>query len=179
MIHRAAESTSRGYVHDEVHARLLLRRTASVAIDIVTFGAAWWVAFFVILNLLMLRDPNEPWGTVAVAIVAGFVTAALGLSAFEAKLGCTMGRSCAGLRVTTRDGSTVSGGRRHVRAITKLGVLASLVWLGLELDASLGLPGVALPFIVYALANGATAWIRGDGRSIVDLLVGTRSTVAC
>lgn len=125
--------------------------------------------------VLAVVSPDNPWGSLAFAILYGFVGAAAVLGLYEAKSGDTVGRRLTGLVVVGVDGKRLPAHWRWARASTKLAVLGLLVRASLTLDAHLGGLAGLLPLVGYAVANAMACLMRRDGRGFVDLLVGSQS----
>ncbi|MEM6295649.1 MAG: RDD family protein [Myxococcota bacterium] len=158
--------------------RLLRARTLCLGLDVAGFVAAALVCFQV-ANILVPDNPNEHWGRLAFVMSVTLVTTPILLALYEAKVGNTLGRHLTGLSVVDVRGRELGRLRRFARASIKLGLLFGVVWLALLTDAD----GYArwplwAPFAAYLAANAAIIRARTDGRSIVDLLAGTRTTLA-
>ncbi len=142
-------------------------------LDTVAFCAVWALAGSLILEVLAVVSPDNPWGSLAFAIAFGFVGAAVGLALVEAKCGHTLGRQFTGLVVVGADANPLSGRRVVLRALIKLGVLGLVAHVAADLDGA----GALFVLFGYALVNAAVCALRSDGRGLIDLLAGTQSTV--
>lgn len=157
--------------------RFLGARSVSMALDVAAFMATWWAATMVVAILLSFRHPDNPWGNLAVAVMAGFPISLLLQAALEATTGTTVGRTLTGLRVVDHRGHPLSRIRLRLRAALKASLVVALVWAGLAADAQVdSLVVLLMPLASFVVVNAATCLRRRDGRSIVDLVVGSRST---